>query len=120
MKSIILGAFAALVLSTVSFAQSERVFVAPFDIEALEFTGTPVAVHPRAWVDQGQIQMDVSDEGTVAYMPISQGEGQALVAVDLDGKVEDLVDDAEQVISAFYRLSHVICGSPLASGATGL
>ena len=30
------------------------------------------------------------------------------------------VDDAEQVISAFYRLSRVVCGSSLAGGATGL
>jgi len=83
----------------VMFAQSERVFVAPFDVGRLEFTGAPVAVHPRAWVDQGQMQLDVSADGTVAYMPISRGEGQALVAVDLDGKVEQLLPDGLPFVS---------------------
>jgi len=83
----------------VLFAQSERVFVAPFDVGRLEFTGAPVAVHPRAWVDQGQMQLDVSSGGTVAYMPISRGEEQALVAVDLDGKVEQLLPDGLPFVS---------------------
>lgn len=77
----------------VLFAQSENVVVAAFDVAALAFTGSPVAVHPRAWVDQGQIQLAVSEEGTVAYMPITRGEGQSLVVVDLDGKVEPLLPD---------------------------
>jgi serine/threonine protein kinase/Tol biopolymer transport system component len=83
----------------VLFAQSERVFVAPFDVGRLEFTGAPTAVHPRAWVDQGQMQLDISADGTVAYMPISRGEGQALVAVDLDGKVEQLLPDGLPFVS---------------------
>ena len=83
----------------VLFTQSERVFIASFDVGRLEFTGAPVSVHPRAWVDQGQIQMDISADGTVAYMPIARGEGQALVAVDLEGKVEQLLSDRVPFVS---------------------
>jgi serine/threonine protein kinase len=83
----------------VLFTQSERVFIAPFDVGRLEFTGPPESVHPRAWVDQGQIQMDVSADGTVAYMPITQGERQALVAVGLDGKVEQLLPEGLPFVS---------------------
>ena len=83
----------------VLFSQSERVFVASFDLDRLEFTGTPFAVHPRAWVDQGQMQLDVAADGTVAYLPFSKGEGQALVAVDLDGKVEPLLPDGLPFVS---------------------
>ena len=83
----------------VLFTQSDRVFIAPFDVGRLEFTGPPESVHPRAWVDQGQIQMDLSAGGTVAYMPIARGEGQALVAVDLGGKVEELLPDGLPFVS---------------------
>ena len=72
------------------FAQSERIVVAPFDIEKLELAGGPTAVHPRAWVDQGQMQLDVSAEGTVVYQPVVREDSQALVSVTLDGQVEPL------------------------------
>jgi serine/threonine protein kinase len=83
----------------VLFAQSGRVYVAPFSLSELEFTGEPNAVHPRAWVDQGQIQMAISAEGTVVYLPIVRGEGQSLVSVDFDGKVEPLLPDNLPFIS---------------------
>ena len=75
----------------VLFAQSNRAFVAAFDVDRLEFTGPPFAVHPRAWVDQNQLQVDVSDNGTTVYLPRAEGAGQALVSVGLDGKQEALL-----------------------------
>ena len=75
------------------FAQGNRVFVAPFDPDALEISGTPVSVLERAWVDQGEVQVDISENGTAVYLPNTRGETQSLVAVTLDGKVEELVPD---------------------------
>jgi Tol biopolymer transport system component len=77
----------------VLFTQTARVFVAPFDLDALEFTGPPVPVLERAWVDQGEVQMDVSAEGTVVYLPNTRGVTQSLVAVNMEGKVESLLPD---------------------------
>jgi len=75
------------------FAQGDRVFVAAFDLKTLTFTGSPVPVHPRAWVDQGQIQLALSDAGTAAYLPFADAEGQTLVTVDLEGNVSPLFSD---------------------------
>jgi len=83
----------------VLFAQADRVFVAPFDLNRVEFSGSPQAVHPRAWVDQGQMQLDVSTAGTVVYMPVSRGDSQALVTVDLEGQVVPLIPDGLSFIS---------------------
>ena len=83
----------------VLFAQLENVFVAPFDLDRVEFAGPPQQAHPRSWVDQGQMQLDVSDGGTVVYMPVSRGDSQALVTVDLEGQVDPLVPDGLPFIS---------------------
>jgi Tol biopolymer transport system component len=74
----------------VLFAQSDRVFVAPFDIGSMSITGQANPVLDRAWVDQGRAQVDIADDGTVVYIPNTRGETQSLVAVDHDGKVEEL------------------------------
>jgi serine/threonine-protein kinase len=73
------------------FAQDQQAMVAPFDLRSLRVTGTAVPVLPRAWVDQGHLQLAVADNGTVAYMPQRPGQSQALVRVDRTGKVEPLV-----------------------------
>jgi len=83
----------------VVFAQADRVFVAPFDMRRLEFTGPATPAHPRAWVDQGQIQIDISAEGTVVYLPASRDETQSLVTVDLEGQVVPLLPDGLPFIS---------------------
>ncbi len=75
------------------FAQSDRVLIAPFDPARVEVTGPPREAFPRAWVDQGQMQLDVSGDGTVIYMPVTRGESQALVMVDLQGQVTPLIPD---------------------------
>ena len=77
----------------VLFAQGSQMFLAPFDLRTVRFTGPPEPVLDRAWIDQGQLQLDVSDEGTVAYLPKARGASQTLVAVDLGGKVEPLLPD---------------------------
>jgi serine/threonine-protein kinase len=70
------------------FQQSGAAVVARFDLATLEFTGSPVAVLKRLWVDEDQLQLDVARDGTVAYLPRRPGETQSLVYVDLAGKVE--------------------------------
>jgi serine/threonine-protein kinase len=70
------------------FHQAGRIVVAGFDIDTMAFTGTPVPVLERAWVDDTRMQLDVSANGTVAYLPRRPGETQSLVFVDHDGKVE--------------------------------
>jgi serine/threonine-protein kinase len=72
------------------FAQTNRVFIAPFDIDEMKITGQAVPVLERAWVDQGHVQAAFADNGTVVYIPNSRGETQALVAVDRNGKIEEL------------------------------
>jgi serine/threonine-protein kinase len=73
------------------FHQSAGAVVARFDLDKLEFTGGPISVLERAWVDQGQLQLDVARNGTVAYLPQRPGETQSLVYVDRAGKVELVV-----------------------------
>jgi hypothetical protein len=77
----------------VLFAQGSSVFIVPFDLKKLAVTGSPVPVLPRAWVDGGQIHGDVSDNGSIAYLPRSRGESQSLVSVDLKGQVTPLFPD---------------------------
>jgi eukaryotic-like serine/threonine-protein kinase len=81
------------------YAQGDRVFVAPFDLDTVEITGAPTPVHPRAWVDQGQIQMDIAADGRVVYLPATRGETQALVTVDMRGTVMPLLPDGLPFIS---------------------
>jgi Tol biopolymer transport system component len=56
----------------------------------MTITGQTTPVLERAWVDQGQVQADIADNGTVVYIPNTRGETQSLVAVDRNGKVEEL------------------------------
>ena len=67
------------------FHQSDGAVVARFDLAKLEFTGSPVSVLPRAWVDQNTMQLSIADNGTVAYLPRRPGETQSLVFVAFDG-----------------------------------
>ena len=75
------------------FVQRETIVVAPFDPDRLEITGPPAPVLPRAWVDEGQMQLDISSEGSVVYLPISQSQNQSLMSVDLSGQVTPLFTD---------------------------
>ena len=81
------------------FAQLENAFVVPFDLNRLEITGSPQQVHGRAWIDQGQMQLDVSANGTVAYLPMSRSDMQTLMLVDLEGQERPLVPDGLPFIS---------------------
>jgi len=77
----------------VLFAQTGRVFVAPFDTDEMRITGQASPVLDRAWVDQGEVQADFAENGTVVYLPNSRGETQALVSVNINGRVEELVPE---------------------------
>jgi serine/threonine-protein kinase len=73
------------------FSEGERIFVAPFDVRALEFRGAPVPVLERAGTDIASMQVAVSQNGTVAYLPARPGETPSLVYVDHTGKMEPIV-----------------------------
>jgi serine/threonine-protein kinase len=75
------------------FAESDRVMVAPFDLDRLELTGAPEPVLPRVWIDQGQMQLDVAGDGTVAYLPNAGDRNQRLVTVGLNGDVDALLGE---------------------------
>jgi serine/threonine-protein kinase len=77
----------------VMFAQGDYAFSAPFDLRLLKFVGDTVPVHPRAWVDQGRMQIAVSQNGTVVYLPGARGQTQTLVTVDLQGEVTPLLPE---------------------------
>ena len=81
------------------FAQGNRVFIAKFDLDKLELTSDLQPVLPRVWVDQGQMQLDISEDGTATYMPAAREDTQALVRIDLDGRVEPLLPDGLPFIS---------------------
>ncbi len=74
------------------FGQGNDLYVAPFDLGKLEITGAPLPALPGVWVDQGEMQLAVSQAGTVAYLPAGPaGAVHQLMSVTLDGKVEPLV-----------------------------
>ena len=82
------------------FAQGDSILVAPFDLKRLQFSGPTQRVLARAWVDEGQMQLDVSTEGTVVYLPSSRDEMQALMNVGLDGQVTSVLPE-EMPFSSF-------------------
>jgi len=74
------------------FGQGTDLYVAPFDLAKLEITGAPLPALPGVWVDQGEMQVAVASEGTVAYLPAGPaGAVHQLMSVTLDGKVEPLL-----------------------------
>jgi len=90
------------------FSNGANAFVVPFDLGKLAVSGSPTPVLPRVWIDQGEMQLAVAADGTVAYLPLAPGgEGAKLVSVDLDGKVEPLLSQPLpfQAINDL-RLSH--------------
>jgi serine/threonine-protein kinase len=78
----------------VLFHQSNQVVVAGFDIDALEFTGTPHAVLERTWVDESRMQLAVSANGTAVYLPRRPGDTQSLVYVGPNGEIEPLLSES--------------------------
>ena len=70
------------------YHNAEKVVAARFDVDALEFRGTPVPVLDRAVIDASRMQVAVSETGTVAYLPHVAGETQSVVYVDREGRTE--------------------------------
>jgi len=75
----------------VLFHQAEKILAARFDLRAREFRGTPVPVLERAGIDVSSMQLAVSNNGTVAYLPQRPGDTQSVVYVDHAGKIEAVV-----------------------------
>lgn len=75
----------------VIYAQGGQVMGAPFDIDALEFTGPPTPVLQRAWIEQGMIHLGVSQTGTVAYLPSLADSRASIFLVDRQGQRQSLV-----------------------------
>lgn len=74
------------------FVQGTDLYLAPFDLERLAITGAPVPALPGVWVDGGEMQLAVSAEGTVAYLPVGPaGAVHRLMSVTLDGKATPLL-----------------------------
>ena len=55
----------------------------------------------EGWVDQGQMQLDVSATGMVVYMPVSRGDSQALILVGLDGQERALIPEGLPFMPTF-------------------
>ncbi|MDX1388538.1 MAG: protein kinase, partial [Acidobacteriota bacterium] len=67
------------------FAAGDQVMAVGFDAGTVKPVGTPVPVLERVLVSENNIQMAVSNDGTVAYLPRRPGETARLLLVDRDG-----------------------------------
>ncbi len=70
------------------FRQDDRAMVGAFDLGKLEFVGAPVPALERVAMDRSSMQIAVSANGTVAYLPMRPGDTQSLVYVDHVGTME--------------------------------
>src|SRR5262249_36739305 len=69
------------------------VFAAPMDLKALALTGpgVPILQDVSGLGQNGFAQFDISESGTVVYVPGSTGRGENSIAiVDLEGKAQTL------------------------------
>ena len=73
------------------FAAGDRVMAVEFDLDQLKPAGIPVAVLERVGIEGGLMQLSVSDNGTVVYLPEVPGEQSRLVLVDREGLVRPLL-----------------------------
>ncbi len=75
------------------FAREASLWAVPFDVEALEVTGTPVPVTEGVQVDIGfgSAQFDIASDGTLLYATGgASGQVRTLVWVDRSGREERL------------------------------
>jgi eukaryotic-like serine/threonine-protein kinase len=90
------------------YALDTVVYASPFDLRTREVTGAPVPVIERAQRmvrggggQGGSANYDVSLQGTLAYVPwstlqSSPANNRRLLAVDLDGRAEPLIDERRE------------------------
>jgi Tol biopolymer transport system component/predicted Ser/Thr protein kinase len=77
------------------FSNDNQVFAVPFDVDALEATGTPTPVLPRVWIDGFTIQAAFADNGTVVYHPADDRNSRQLVSVDRSGVMQPILSGAQ-------------------------
>ena len=82
------------------FRQADNAVVARFDIDTLEFRGSPVPVLERVAMDTSSMQLDVSKNGTAAYLPAREEDTQTLLYVDHEGRTEVMVPSGVPFTSA--------------------
>jgi serine/threonine-protein kinase len=70
------------------YHQAGKVLAARFDIDAREFRGTSISVLDHAVIDGSHMQVAISANGTVAYLPYVAGQTPAVVYVDHEGRTE--------------------------------
>ena len=73
------------------FAQNGQILAVRFDVDRLEVRGAPVPVFDRVWVEQSIMHLDVSEQGTVAYLPDLGNTKPELHVVDREGNGRDLL-----------------------------
>lgn len=73
------------------FAQGGQVMAVRFDDAALEVRGVPTPVLQTAWISDGQLNLDVSRNGTMAYLPASPDERASILLVDRQGDAQPIV-----------------------------
>jgi serine/threonine-protein kinase len=74
------------------FARGDTLYAARFDRETLELAGPalPIVEGVATEPDNGQAFYAVSDEGTLAYLPVQSRQGRRLIWVDRKGATEPL------------------------------
>ena len=88
------------------FMQEDTLFAAPFDLDRLELTGSPVPVVDGVWTNfAGDAQLDFSQTGTLLYLRGGEtiGTRNVLVWADREGKEELL--DGEPRGHSYVRIS---------------
>jgi serine/threonine-protein kinase len=73
------------------FAQGGQVLAVDFDTSALEVKGSPIPVFDRVWIEEANMHLDVSADGTVAYLPNLGNNRPELLVVNRDGGSRPLV-----------------------------
>jgi len=70
------------------FAQAGQVMGVRFDLDALEVRGTPLPVLAGAWIEDDTIHLDVSEDGTVAFLPAAPDSRASILLVDRAGQAK--------------------------------
>ncbi len=73
------------------FVRGDQVQAVGFDADGLEPIGNPIPILDRVSVENDIMQLDLSAEGTLVYLPRRPGERHQLVLVDRTGLVAPLL-----------------------------
>ena len=106
-KTIITGGAAARYLPSghIVYARSDALIAVPFDVDRLEVTGPAVTVAEGVAFanDYGRVEYDVSDTGTLVYLPGGDtSQRSMLVSVSRDGAFTPLTSQPRLFLSVEY------------------